>query len=368
MRSGSRSTGSDSVRSAGAAQDELERLRVQRVEVERARSRRRAGRPRCGAPAARCASARRASRSPSASRSRTRASRARRPSPSALIAGSRISSTVRSTERTARLSSSRRSAASSSKRREHRAQAHRRRRARCRARGRSRSPTRRCGSPRAPGAAPRSRPARTAGGRPALRRGDGKPKRRSQLRSVFGLTPEHRRGGVRADRAHARGIDRLGRFAQPPQGLAANWADLVQREGLRDVARRAGRLTATSRNVVELLDGEAALAARACGSRAGGRCRTSGARSTATRRDGARPRTSRGRGARRHGWGSCRTGFAKFAATAKRPRALCIGFAARWDDSTTSISRSSSSATEYEERLAAAQERLARSCACTAPG
>ena len=87
--------------------------------------------------------------------------------------GSRTSSTVRSTERTARLSSRTRSASASSKRLMALPAAAPGSRDRCRAPGRWRSPTRCCGSPRRPTGAPRSRSSSNCRCPPAVRRGSG---------------------------------------------------------------------------------------------------------------------------------------------------------------------------------------------------
>ena len=120
-------------------------------------------------------------------------------------------------------------------------EARRRRGALARARARARSPTRCCASPRTPRAAPRPRRGRTAGARPAFACGFGYPKRRSQLRNVFGLTP-------RIPAAAFVRMTLMGRFVAR-WGIAANAARKraraasCRRTALSDPSARSGSLS-----------------------------------------------------------------------------------------------------------------------------
>ena len=170
-----------------------------------------------------------------------------RPRRARRSAGRRISSTVRSTERTARLSSSRRSAAVLVEAR----------RASTSAAWGTTGPVPRsraiemadetlCVSSRAWRSASISASSNCRWP-PWLRRGEGKPKRRSQLRSVFGLTPSMAAAAFVRIALMARGIEPLVRFGQLPQGLV-QFGRLLQAAGAGRRQRDGGRAAATSRN------------------------------------------------------------------------------------------------------------------------
>ena len=179
-----------SVRRPRAAQAQLERLGVQRVDVARARWRRRSATPSSRVAGRRDARARRpASRSPSARRSRTRGRGALAVGVERLDAGQQhlLDGALDRAHGEALLEDA--VGLVLVEAREGAAQARRRGRARRRARGRSAIAEEMLWVS--------SKAARSASisarsnwrWPPAVRRGSGKPKRRSQERSVFGLTP-----------------------------------------------------------------------------------------------------------------------------------------------------------------------------------